>query len=245
MVSPFGACVNERHRGLVTVTTFLRGHLLIKGCYAKKVLEGTKTTTIRMGKVVVKSKDLIIHSGGRPIAKAVVTRVVYKMVRELTEEDAKRDGHENLSELLKALERMYGKPLSPEDVVTIIEFAVVKKFTELNYRDQYLGLSPLDVAKLAHRYLSGVLAEEDWKIIEALLRYKSIRRVACKLFGGLEKRRVVRRALCRALFELVRRGVVKVDRDALQRLAEVSKFWERAKKELEGGLSGATLPEAT
>ena len=186
---------------------FIGRHLMVKGEYVKDILEGRKRATIRLGVVRLRYPELIVHGGGRPVAKIRVTRVVYKKVSELTDEDAVKDGFRSREELIRALERTYGE-VKPDDYVTIIEFDVIQDLTHIEPEDPYLGLKPADVARLALRYLSDTLSEEERKILLELTRTDSIRAAAIRLFGDLGKRWRIRKVLRRALRELVRRGLV-------------------------------------
>ncbi len=181
---------------------------MVKGEYVDDILSGRKRATIRLGRVKVKYDELIVHGGGRPVAKVRVVNVTYKKVKELTDEDAKKDGFRNVNELLRALQRAYGR-ISPDDVVTIIEFELIQNLSELEPQDPYLGLSPADVARLALRYLQDMLSEEEKKILKDITITNSIRSTAIRLFGSIEKRWRVRRVLRRCLNELVRRGLIK------------------------------------
>ncbi len=203
---------------------FLRRHIMVKGRFVDLILSGRKRSTIRLGKVIPRYSEVIIHGGGRPIAKARIVRVVHKKVRELTEEDARKDGYGSLDELLKDLERVYGRKISPDDTVTIIEFEVEKTFTDLNPEDVYLGLSPIDVARIAYRYLRNELSKEDLRILDAVMRYRSIREASIKLFGTLSKRWLIRKVLRRCLKRLIEKGILKVDRDKLEKVASLSPY---------------------
>ncbi len=187
---------------------FLGRHLMVKGEYVDDILSGRKRATIRLGKVKVKYDELIVHGGGRPVAKVKVTNVVYKKVKELTDEDARKDGFRGLSELLEALKKVYGD-IKPDDTVTIIEFDVIQNLSELEPQDPYLGLSPADIARLALRYLQDMLSDEEKKILRDLTITNSIRSTAIRLFGSIERRWRVRRVLRRSLNELLRRGLIK------------------------------------
>jgi len=204
---------------------YIRGHIMVKKRFIEAILSGRKKTTIRLGRVVPKVKDIIIHSGGRPIAKAIIKNVIYKKISELTNDDAYRDGYENVDELIKDLEEIYGRKISPDDIVTIIEFDVVKRIDDIDINDIYLGFSPLDIAKLANRYLNNVLSEEEIRIIDALLRYKSIREASIKLFGSLEKRWKIRRVLRKCLALLIEKHIIKVDPQILEKLSTISKWY--------------------
>ncbi len=186
---------------------FLGRHLMVKGEYVDDILKGRKRATIRLGVVRLRYPELIVHGGGRPVAKIRVTSVRYKKVSELTDEDAVKDGFRTKEELVEALRRTYGD-VKPDDYVTIIEFEVLQDLTHLEPEDPYLGLKPADVARLALRYLRDQLSEEEVKILTELTRTESIRAVALRLFGDLNKRWRVRRVLRRALRELVRRGLI-------------------------------------
>lgn len=186
---------------------FLGRHLMVKGEYVDDILTGRKRATIRLGMVKVKYKDMIVHGGGRPVAKIHVTSVVYKRVKELTDEDAVKDGFKSKEELVRELKKVYGK-VSLEDYVTIIEFEVVQDLSKLEPQDPYLGLEPADVARLALRYLPEYFNDQEKKILRDLTITNSIRSTAQRLLGSIERRWIIRRILRRALDELVRRGLI-------------------------------------
>jgi hypothetical protein len=196
-----------------TKTKFLGRHLMVKGSFVDKILSGRKRTTIRLGRYRTKYSEIIIHGGGRPIAKARIVNVVYKKVADLNDEDAKKDGFSSVSELLRELKRVYGE-VSPEDDVTIIEFEVVQDLSKLEPTHPYLGLRPEDVARLALRYLSETLNEEERKVLRELTVSRSIRMAAIRLYGNLGMRWKVRKVLRRALEMLVRQGYIKAGQRA-------------------------------
>lgn len=184
--------------GRVSRVRYLGRHLMIRGVYADKLLEGRKTTTIRLGLFKPKYEEVIIHGHGRPLAKARIARVEYKKVSELTEEDARRDGFASLDDLLDALKKVYGE-VSADDVVTIIHLEIIQRLDDLPLEDPYMGLEPADIARLALRYLREELDEEDARILEDLTRTNSIRSTALRLFGSIGRRWRVRRALRKAV----------------------------------------------
>ncbi|MEB3787346.1 MAG: ASCH domain-containing protein, partial [Desulfurococcales archaeon] len=59
---------------------WLGRHLMLKGEYAELLLSGRKRATIRLGVVRPKYREVIIHGGGRPRAKAVIEGVEVKRV---------------------------------------------------------------------------------------------------------------------------------------------------------------------
>ncbi|BAN89558.1 ASCH domain-containing protein [Aeropyrum camini] len=197
---------NSGRRGRVQ---YLGRHIMIKGVYADKLLEGTKTTTIRLGIVKPRYREVIIHGHGRPLAKAEIVDVQVKKVAELTLSDARRDGFNRVEDLIKSLEKMYGQGLEPDTPVTIIHLRVKQRFDELDLRDPYLGLEPADIARLGLRYLGDSLDEDERRVLEDLTRTNSIRSTAVRLFGSVERRGKVRRVLRRVLRELVRRGLIR------------------------------------
>lgn len=206
---------------------FIRRYIMVKGKFAKLILIGKKTTTIRLGRVVPKSNEVIIHSSGRPIAEAKIKNVIYKKVKELTEEDAKRDGYSSLQELLDDLRNIYKVIINPDDDVTIIEFEVTKRFNDIDVNDIYLGFSPHTIAVLANRYLKDVMSKDEKIVVEYMLRCKSIRSTTIKIFRSLNKRWITRNILRRLLAKLIDRGIIDVDQEILEKLASISNFWRR------------------
>jgi len=196
----------QRRKGSRVV--FLGRHLMVKGEYVDMILSGRKRATIRLGIVKVKYPELIVHGGGRPIAKVKVTDVVHKRVSELTDEDAREDGFNNVKELLDVLRRVYGD-VKPDDYVTIIKFQVTQDLSKLEPEHPYLGLEPADVARLGLRYLRGELSDKEAEILRDLTVTRSIRATSIRFFGTIEKRWIIRRLLKRVLRELVRRGILR------------------------------------
>jgi len=186
---------------------FLRRHLMVRGEFVKPLLEGVKKATIRLGIVVPKYDEVIVHGGGRPIAKAKITEVVYKKVSELTDSDAVLDGFSSREELIEALKKVYGR-MSSDDIVTIIKFEVIQRLDEVKSDDVYCGLNPSDIARIYLRYLRESVGDEERKVLELLSRGLSIREAAKRLYGSPEKRFRVRRAVRKALKELISRGVL-------------------------------------
>ncbi|MEM1873945.1 MAG: ASCH domain-containing protein [Acidilobaceae archaeon] len=188
---------------------YLGRHLMLKGVFADLLLEGRKKTTIRLGRVVPKYREVIVHGHGRPLAKAEIASVKYKRVGELTEEDALRDGFSSLGALLRALREAYpSERVSDDDIVTIIELRVIQKLSELDYKHPYYGLNPVDVARIALRYLREELSEEDLRVLEVIAQEGSLRRAAMRLHGSIEARRAIRPLLRRLAKLLESRGVI-------------------------------------
>ncbi len=190
-----------------TKMKFIGRHLMLKGEYIEKVLNGEKKATIRKGVYKPKYDEVIIHAGGRPIAKAKITRVYYKKLSELGEYEARIEGFNNVEELINELKKVYGR-ISKEDYFTIIEFEVIQRLDELASEDPYYGLTPADIARIALRYLDKELTELDRKILLDLTRTNSIRKTAINVFKDLNKRGIVRKAVRKALRFLIERNLI-------------------------------------
>jgi len=187
---------------------YLGRHIMVKGKFAKQILKGEKITTVRLGIVRPKYDEVIIHGGGRPICKAKIVRVEHKRVKELSDADAIKDGFKDLLHLLEELEKFYGQ-LNPDNWVTIIEFKVIERLNKLEPKDPYLGLKPVDIARIALRYLTD-LSEHERKILLELTRYASLRRTAKELYGNPLQRKHIRAIVKKALKKLIERGLIKV-----------------------------------
>ncbi|HDI75637.1 MAG: ASCH domain-containing protein [Thermoprotei archaeon] len=189
-------------------TIFLGRHITLKWRYVEILLKGKKKTTIRKGIVRPKYREVFIHSGGKVVAKAEIVNVKYKKVRDLSEEDARRDGFSSLQELLKELKKTYGK-ISSKDWVTIIELKVKSVLYGVSDGDVYLGLSPVDVARLALRY-NLELSEREKELLEEVSRSGSIRKASLNLYGRVDNRRALRRVIRKALRMLIEKDIIKV-----------------------------------
>ncbi|MEM4717812.1 MAG: ASCH domain-containing protein [Desulfurococcaceae archaeon] len=188
---------------------FLGRHVMLKGIYIEKLLSGQKKATIRKGIYRPKYEEIIIHAGGRPVAKARITRVYYKKLRELCEYEAKIEGYDNVDDLIRELREVYGS-IRDDDHLTIIEFEIIQRLDNLPSKDPYHGLTPSDVARIALRYLSSELSNIDKKILIDLTRTNSIRKTAVNLFNNLNKRTLVRRTLRKALRLLREKNLIQI-----------------------------------
>ena len=93
--------------------------------YVDAIIEGKKITTVRKGikrYPVGRIVDLTVDN--KPFAKARVDKVVVKRVKELTDEDAKKDGFNSREELIEALKKIYGN-IKDSEFVTIVHFTLV------------------------------------------------------------------------------------------------------------------------
>lgn len=223
---------NRKKNSINKRKVFIRRYLMIKEKFLKHILNGIKTTTIRLGKVVAKCNKVIIHSGGKPVAEALIKNIAYKKICELTDEDAKKDGYNSVEELISDLKSIYGSNISKDDVVSLIEFEITRKFSDVDIQNEYLGLPPHTIALLANRYLKNEFNEEEKKVVEVVLKYKSIRAASLKLFNSLEKRWIIRKILKKLLIKLVDKGMIVIDDDTLSKLAQISSMWRKYVKNI-------------
>jgi len=94
--------------------------------YKEKILKGKKVSTIRLGKrkySIGEVVELIVEN--KTFAKAKIKNVEYLTLKELSEEDARKDGFESKRKLLKALKKHYPK-IKENSVVTRIEFEKIE-----------------------------------------------------------------------------------------------------------------------
>ncbi|MBC7114299.1 MAG: hypothetical protein PWR13_759 [Archaeoglobi archaeon] len=93
--------------------------------FIEAIITGNKITTIRKGRRVYPVGSVVeLVSKNETFARARIDKVEIKKVRELTDEDALRDGFSSRMELLKELKKIYGS-ISSEDEVTIVHFTLV------------------------------------------------------------------------------------------------------------------------
>lgn len=188
---------------------FLGRHVMLKGAYIDKLLSGEKRATIRKGVVKPKYNELIVHAGGKPVAKVKITKVYFKRLRELGEYEARLEGYEKVDDLVRELKGVY-KNLNDDDYVTIIEFEVVQRFDQLESEDPYLGLKPADIARIALRYVQNSLSTFEKDVLMDLTRTNSIRRTTLRIFKNLNKRGIVRRILRKALKLLIDKDLINI-----------------------------------
>ncbi|MCE4600362.1 MAG: ASCH domain-containing protein [Desulfurococcales archaeon] len=194
-------------KGKKRKVVFLGRHIMLKGEYAGKLFSGEKRATVRLGIVRVRHPEVIIHAGGRPVAKARIREIIVKQVKDLTDDDARLDGFKSKEELFRELKKMY-RDISLDDYVSVITFDSIRRLDEQASEDPYRGLSPGDLARIALRYLKDELDDEERRILLDLTRTNSIRLTATRLYGGVHRRKNVRRVLRRALHRLKELGVL-------------------------------------
>ncbi len=93
--------------------------------YVDLILSGKKKSTVRKGiKSYEMGKVVYLTASSKPFAKAKITKAVVKRVKELSDEDAIKDGFKSREELIEALRKIYGR-IDESDLVTIIHFELI------------------------------------------------------------------------------------------------------------------------
>ena len=185
-------------------------HLTFDGEFKEALLSGRKTKTLRRFKPKVQPGDIVfVHSGGYVLGKARIKDVRPIRLSEIDDELAKQEGFESKEELLRKLKEIY-PDLSENDVLWLIDFEFVEKFKEPIFSEAftYLGVHPLEIARLAVRDPELELSETDRILLELLLKVGSIRKAA-EMLGSLNKRKLFRRALRRAFEQLLEQGKIE------------------------------------
>ncbi|AFK50654.1 hypothetical protein TCELL_0229 [Thermogladius calderae 1633] len=187
---------------------FLGRHIVFRGEYAEKIIEGSKTTTIRRGIVRPRYKQVVVHAGSRPIALARVEYVYYKRLRDISESEARRDGFESRAELVSELRKIY-PGIRDDEYVTVIGLRVVKRLDSVDTSKPFGGLEPVVLARIALRYLSDVLTDLEARVLLDLTRTGDIDLTAIRVLGDVNKRDLVVDVLNRVLRMLVEKGILR------------------------------------
>jgi len=163
-------------------------YLSFKKEYIKKIFEGLKTTTIRLGILTPKKDEVLIYGNGKALGKIAIESIRYTKVKDLTDEDAVLDGFKDKRELKAALSKHY-PGISADDWVTVIKFRVLERFEDASS-------TKLDVGRIAKLALAYNIADnrEDARILAAVAATGSIDG-AYKLLNKRYPRSYIRRLL--------------------------------------------------
>ena len=103
--------------------------------FADELKKGRKTATIRLGDKsgrYRKNETVLVtigyqYSPRERIFEAVIDQVEVMRLADLSPRDIKHDNPEfrRHEELIKFLEQIYDRPVSPEDVVTVVRFSQI------------------------------------------------------------------------------------------------------------------------
>lgn len=184
-------------------------HLMFSREYWDALVSGAKRATIRVGDTGLKAGDeVFVHCGGYLLGKVRIVGVSRKRVKDLTEEDARKDGFASLEELLGALKRHYPR-MGKRTVVSVVEFEWIERRTPVS-SERFAWcyeLSPAEVARLALERC-GDLSEDEKRVLRLVAELGSIRKAAIRL-GGLSARPVVRGILREIARRLEEKGLIE------------------------------------
>ncbi len=186
---------------------FIGRHLMVKKEFAEAVLSGRKRSTIRLGILKPKYRELIVHSGGRPIALVEIEEVAHKKLKDLSMEEIRNDGFDSLDSLIRTLRKLYPRErVDPDSMVTVIRFHV--KNTIGPGENSSVELPPAVIARIGLRYLNKELSDRELAILRVLTRTNSIRRAAAELHGDPLNRKEIRSVLRKVHEKLKSRGLI-------------------------------------
>ncbi|HDN75935.1 MAG TPA: ASCH domain-containing protein [Acidilobales archaeon] len=104
--------------------------LIFKQEYGQDILEGKKSATIRLTSKLKKGDIVEVRAGFVKIGTAVIEDVETKKIKELSEEEVRRDGFKSKEELMKALRKIYGKDINERTEVKLIKFRLLGRYDE-------------------------------------------------------------------------------------------------------------------
>ncbi len=103
--------------------------------YHDQLVRGRKTATIRLGDKSGKYQDgsLVWVTIGQRFGRrqklfaAIIDRVEVKIAADLSPRDIQKENPElrSLDDVLQLLSRIYGRPVTPDDTVSVIYFSMV------------------------------------------------------------------------------------------------------------------------
>ncbi len=179
--------------------------LQIKGKYKEAILSGKKRATIRTRCNFNEGEEVLVHCGNAIIGIAKITKIRKKDFHSLSQRDALIDGFDSVNDLKNELKNIYGNDLKNRSFY-IIEFRFFKAEVEKTpYSIYYGNKNPVEIAELAIENLE--LSKEEKRILDAVLKVKSIKKAAL-LLGSWKKRNKVREVLRKSYSRLRKRGLV-------------------------------------
>ncbi len=93
----------------------------LHGKFFFRVIQGKKSSTIRMGRKTGTGPSDLINVGTGCKLRVIVERLEYLEYRDLQPVHAKKDGFERLIDLKLALQSIYGE-IDPSQIMTVIHF---------------------------------------------------------------------------------------------------------------------------
>lgn len=95
--------------------------------YLGKVLEGKKRVTIRLGVLRPRFQLVYIACCGMLYGEAVITKVEYVKLRDLSKDVLEEEGFKDLDEALAELKTIYPK-IGLDDMVSVIWFSLLRRY---------------------------------------------------------------------------------------------------------------------
>jgi hypothetical protein len=137
-ITPSPAC-GLRRAWSDTLAAAMRGGIYVLNFYSPVFVDqlkrGRKTATIRLGDKSNKyERGMVVwitvgfrHSPREKIFTAVIDDVEVKRVSDLSPRDIEHDNPEfrRLEDEIKFLEQIYGRPVAPDETVTVIRFSQI------------------------------------------------------------------------------------------------------------------------
>jgi len=95
--------------------------------YLRDVVSGRKRITIRYGRKYSVRPGNVVYLAvkGRPVARAKITSVQVKKLRDPTDHEVKMEGFKSLNALLRHLRRIY-PDIRPDSYVTVLKWKLLK-----------------------------------------------------------------------------------------------------------------------
>jgi len=103
-----------------------RKKLIFKEKFAKDILLRRKITTIRLSTNVRRGDVVDVIAGNLRIGMAVIEDIKIMRLKDITDEDALRDGYPNRDELIKDLYKIYGRRIADDTEVKVINFRLLR-----------------------------------------------------------------------------------------------------------------------
>lgn len=94
--------------------------------FKKPILEGKKTTTIRLKTQLKTGEKVVLTANNKPFATAKITNIKQIKLKEINNKIAKKDGLKNKKQLQKLLKQIY-KQINQETQLYLIEFKIINQ----------------------------------------------------------------------------------------------------------------------
>ena len=103
--------------------------LKFKHEFVKEILKGRKTTTWRLfddkNLKIGDKLEIVNRDSGESFAKATITDIQKRRIKDLTDQELKNHGYSNISDMIDTHRGYYGDKVNVETEVKIIEFKLL------------------------------------------------------------------------------------------------------------------------